>query len=101
MLLFVAFGVLMTGLDGFRNIELVLAPAVGAVAVEAVRRIGPLLLTVTVASVAMWSTYFVVLALTEGVTWTVELWSGSIVLAAASSAALVASHRGPPAPSVA
>ena len=95
LLLFTTFGVLMTGLDGFRTIELVLAPIAGAAVVELTRRALPLLATVTLASLAMWSTYFVVVALTEGVQWTVELWSGSIVLAAASSAALVAANRGP------
>ena len=93
VLLFAAFGVLMSGLEGFRTVELVLAPVAGALAVEALRRTLPLLATVALGSVAMWSTYFLVLELTAGVAWTVELWSGSIVLAAASSAALVATSR--------
>ena len=99
LLLYTAFGVLMTGLEGFRAVELVLAPVAGAVALEALRRTAPLLATMAFASVAMWSTYFVVLARTDGVPWTVELWAGSIVLAAASSAALVATNgRRPPVP---
>ena len=94
VLLFGVFGLLMTGLDGFRTIELVSAPLAGAIAVEALRRRLPLMATVASASAVMWATYFVVLELTDGVEWTVELWAGSIVLAAASSAALVASNRG-------
>jgi hypothetical protein len=90
VLLFTAYGVLMTGLDGFRDVELVLAVVVGSVAVEVLGRSWPLLATVAAASVAMWLTFFAVLELTVGVAWTVELWAGSIVLAAASSAALVA-----------
>ena len=97
VLLFTVFGLLMTGLEGFRAIELALAPVVGGAVVEALRRRSPLLVTLTVASAAMWATYFFVLAVTDGVGWTVELWAGSIVLAAASSAVLVASHRNPPA----
>ena len=92
LLLFTAFGVLMTGLDGFRNLELALSLVVGAVAVEVLHRSLPLIATVAAASVAMWLTFFAVVELTLGVTWTVELWAGSIVLAAASSAALVAAN---------
>ena len=100
-LLFVAFGVLMTGLDGFRNLELVLAPIAGAVVLELVRRSLPLLATVALTSAAMWATYFVVIQVTVGILWTVELWAGSIVLAAASSAALVSVNRSPDVASVA
>ena len=95
VLLFAAFGVLMTGLEGWRMVELVAAPVVGALVVEGLRRSLPLLATLALASIAMWSTYFVVLEATDDVRWTVELWAGSIVLAAASSAALAALHRAP------
>ena len=96
VLLFTAFGVLMTGLDGFREIELVAAPVVGALVLEGLRRSRlPLLATLAFASVAMWSAYFVLIEATAGLVWTVELWAGSIVLAAASSAVLVAMDRAP------
>jgi hypothetical protein len=90
LLLFTAFGVLMTGLDGFRNVELALSLVVGAIVVELLRRTLPLIATAAATSVAMWLAFFAVVELTEGIAWTVELWAGSIVLAAASSAALVA-----------
>ena len=95
LFLHTAFGVLMTGLDGFRNIQLALAPVAGGIVLEVARRSLPLLATVALASVAAWSTYFAVIELTDGVPWTVELWAGSIVLAAAASAALVTLSREP------
>lgn len=68
-------------------------PPPGAVVVEVARRRLPLLATVALTSVALWSTYFAVVEVTVGLLWTVELWSGSIVLAAASSSALVALNQ--------
>ena len=95
VVLFSGVAVLMTGLLGFRNIELVLAPLAGAVAVEVLRRSLPLLATAAISSAILWAAYFLVVEVTEGVQWTVELWAGAIVLAAASSAALVAIARSP------
>ena len=46
-------------------------------------------------SFATWAAYFLVVELSWGVPWTVELWSGAIVLAAASAAALVVLTRRP------
>lgn len=100
LLFFTVFGILMTGLEGFRTIDLVPAPIVGALVLEAARRVLDLVFAVALASAAMWSTYFVVLHLTGGMKWPVELWAGSIVLAAACSAAIVALNRGSTPPSV-
>ena len=95
LLLFLGVAVLMTGLDGYRDVELVAAPIAGAIAVEVLRRRLPVLATLAVASAAFWSVYFLLVEVTVGVRWTVELWSGAIVLAAASSAALAALARSP------
>lgn len=100
VLLYAGVAVLMTGLDGFRTVELALAAVVAAVVLEVVRRRVPLWAALVLTSVACWSTAFAVVELTIGLAWTVELWSGSIVLAAASSAALVAISGGRREPSV-
>ena len=98
LLLFVVVAVAMSGLEGFRLLELV-APAVlaGATAEVLARRrpVAPVMVAAGVAA-AWWASYFLVADATYGVRWTVELWSGTIFLAVASSA-LFAVLLGPPA----
>ena len=93
-LLLVGVGLGMTGLEGFEHVELVVACLVGGVVMDLclARRVSPLVMLVA-GSAAWWSTFFLIAELTYGVEWTVELWAGSIVLAAASSALLATIAR--------
>jgi hypothetical protein len=91
LLLHVAFAVGMTGLEGFRQVELAGAAIVAGLAAEAVARTDRLrsrAAGVAVVSLAWWASYFALADATYGIRWTVELWSGTIVLAVASSALL-------------
>ena len=91
LLLYTAFGVLMTGLDGFVQLELAIAPALAGAALEVfASRRARAMTGVAAGSLVLWCSFFAIVEATSGVAWTVELWSGSIVLATASSA-LVAS----------
>jgi hypothetical protein len=89
VVLWTAVAVGLSGLEGFHGVELVLAPVVGAVAVEVLRRRVPLIAAMAAGSLVLWCTYVAVVAATTGVAWSVELWAGAIVLATASSALLV------------
>jgi dolichyl-phosphate-mannose--protein O-mannosyl transferase len=79
----------MTGLEGFEHVELVVACLAGGLVIDLclARRISPLVM-LAAGSAAWWSCFFLVAELTYGIQWTVELWAGSICLAAASSALL-------------
>ena len=95
-LLFTVFGIGMSGLTGFAEPALVLPFVVGGIAVDSLRRVLPLLPAAVTASAAMWAAFFLAVEVAAGgVPWTVELWSGAIVLAAATSAALVVLTRRP------
>jgi hypothetical protein len=89
LLLFSTFGVAMSGLTGFRQAELAVAFVVGGVALEVLRRTTAAPVAAAGTSTALWATFVAAVALTDELPWTVELWSGGIVLAAASSALLV------------
>ena len=92
VLQFVGAGLLMTGLDGFDALVLVVPAFLGALALEALRRRPgvPLLAVAAGASAVLWASYFAVDAIAFGVAWSVELWAGAIVLAVACSALVTA-----------
>ena len=91
LLQFGAAALLLTGLNGFEAVVLVLPALVGAAALEVLRRRTPSLMAAAAgASFALWVSYFAVDQVAFGVAWTVELWAGAIVLAVASSALVTA-----------
>ena len=84
----VVFG--MSGLDGFHHVGLVLPALLAGVAADAlVSRGSSARLTAPAASFLLWAGYFLVTRISYGLAWTVELWAGSIVLAAATAVLLV------------
>lgn len=94
-LLFGGSGLLLSGLEGFASVELVLAFVLGGlVADAAVRRDATPMVTAAAGSFALWTAFFALADWSYGVVWSPELWSGAIVLATASSA-LLASLRLP------
>ena len=91
LLLHVGVGVGMTGLDGFASVELVGAAVVAGLVAEAVARTEALrsrAAGLAVISLAWWTSFFALADATYGIRWTVELWSGTIVLTVASTALL-------------
>lgn len=85
-LLFGGVALGMTGLDGFVLIELVIPALIAGIAVDVlIARAASARTVVAVGSLVLWSGLFAVAELSYGLVWTVELWSGSIVLAVASS----------------
>ena len=87
-------GLGMTGLEGFDHAELIVASLVGGVVMDlCIARRASTLLTVATGSAVWWSAFFLIAELTYGVVWTVELWAGSICLAAAASALMATLTR--------
>jgi hypothetical protein len=92
---FGAAALLMTGLDGFDAVVLVLPAVVGGVVLDLLRlRTANLLAIAGGASLALWITYFTVVDAAFGIVWAVELWAGAIVLGVASSVLLAALGEG-------
>jgi hypothetical protein len=98
MLQFGGAALLMTGLDGFEAIVLVLPALVGAIALEAIRwRVPSRLPVAGGASLTLWAAYFAVARAAFGLVWSVDLWAGAIVLAVGSSVLMAALGEGQPA----
>ncbi len=88
-LLFGACGLLLSGLEGFDLVELVIAFAIGGLVADvAVARNAKPIVVASAASLTMWLAYFAVADRSYGVAWSPELWAGAVVLATASSALL-------------
>ncbi|MDP1794226.1 MAG: hypothetical protein Q8K63_08835 [Acidimicrobiales bacterium] len=101
-LLFGACGLLLSGLEGFELVELVIAFAFGGLIADivAARNRNPLAVA-AVASWAMWLVFFAIADASYGIEWSPELWAGAVVLATASSALLAALTKPPvPVPSL-
>lgn len=80
----VAFG--MTGLNGFESVELALPALVAGLVVDTLAaRATSVRALAAVGSFVLWAGFFAVAELSYGLVWTVELWSGAIVLAVAAS----------------
>lgn len=95
--LFTACGVLVSGLEGFDNAELIGAFLIGGLVADfAVSRGAKPILTAATASLTMWLAFFALADAAYTVRWSPELWAGAVVLATASSALLSALLR--PAP---
>lgn len=90
-LLFGACGVLLSGLEGFDNFELVGAFVIGGLVADVVlRRAAKPLVVASAASLTMWLSFFALADYAYTVRWSPELWAGAVVLATASSALLSA-----------
>jgi hypothetical protein len=55
-------------------------------------------LVATIGPVALWTSYFLVLQLRDGIAWPAELWTGSIIFAGLSGLALSLLMAPPPGP---
>lgn len=85
-LLFGGVALGMTGLNAFDRVELALPALIAGLVVDAlIGRSTPTRPVVAVGSFVLWAGYFLVAHLSYGLVWTVELWSGSIVLAVATA----------------
>jgi hypothetical protein len=104
VVLFGTVAVLMSGLHGFDGAEFVFAPILGGAAIEVLRRLRggalPAVAVVAGGSFVLWGTSFVLVEVTRGLAWPVDLWGGAIVLATASSALLAAVVSTPSRPSI-
>ncbi len=90
-LLYGAVALGMSGLEGFELVELALPPLVaGAVVDVLIARGWPPSFVVASGSLVLWCGFFAVAELSYGLVWSVEFWSGAIVLACASSLLLAA-----------
>jgi hypothetical protein len=79
-LLFTLVGVAMVSLDGFARWQLVIPAVIAGLAADgAARRLSPRG-TASLVPAVLWGAWFVVVGQIGGVTWTPELWSGTIVL---------------------
>jgi hypothetical protein len=95
-LLFTAVALLTTATQEFAHGELVAAAAAGGLLADwSIARWGrgadPVAghrLVAVVAPLGLWSAYFLVLQLRDGVAWAAELWTGSILFASLSGLAL-------------
>ncbi|HET6747955.1 MAG TPA: hypothetical protein VFL71_01725 [Actinomycetes bacterium] len=95
-LLLTAVAVLTTATQEFAHGELVAAAAAGGLAADwSIARWsggagapGAHRLVATVTPLALWTSYFLVLQLTDGIAWPAELWTGSVVFASLSGLAL-------------
>ncbi len=95
-LLFAGSAVLSSGLEGFREIELVIPFAIaGLVADAATSRDAKPLVIVSASAFVLWGGFFAVADMSYGISWSPELWAGAIVLAT-GAAALLASLTRPP-----
>ena len=90
-LLYGAVATGLAGIEGFELAELVLPAVVaGIVADVLIARAWPPAAVVATVSAVHWVGYFAVADLSYGLQWSVELWSGAIVLASVSSVLLAA-----------
>lgn len=88
-LFFTAAGLLLSGLDGFNIVEVVIAFVIGGLVADiAISRNAPNLVVAIVTPLALWSSFFFVANISYTIDWSPELWAGAIVLATASSALL-------------
>ena len=107
-LLFTAVALLTTATQEFAHGELVAAAAAGGLVADwAIARwnrgddaVAAHRLVAVVTPLGLWSAYFLVLQLRDGIAWPAELWTGSIVFASLSGLAL-SLLMVPPAPGVA
>jgi hypothetical protein len=105
-LLFVTVTAVTTATQEFAHGELVLAALAGGLAADwsiawssrTASRASAYRLVATVTPLAMWSSYFLVLELRDGIAWPAELWTGSIVFASLSGLALSLLMAPPPRP---
>ena len=90
LLLFVVFAVAMTGLEGWRQVELAAAGVAAGLTAELVARSTwrERAAGAAAVSLAWWVAFFALADASYGIRWTVELWSGTIVLTTASAALL-------------
>jgi hypothetical protein len=104
--LFTTVAVLATVTQELAHGELVLAAVAGGLAADwtiawSSRAVGgrrALRLVATVTPVALWTSYFLVVQLTDGIAWPAELWTGSIIFAGLSGLALSLLMEPPPGP---
>jgi hypothetical protein len=104
--LFTTVAVLTTATQELAHGELVLAALAGGLAADwtiawssrTVSRTGAHRLVATITPVALWTSYFLVLQLTDGIAWPAELWTGSIIFAGLSGLALSLLMEPPPGP---
>lgn len=97
-----ALGVLQVGLDGFERWPVAIAAVIGGVAVDGVARWkgwDRTDLAFGAGALAAWPAFFALVAATDGLGWSVELWSGVVVLATLTAAGIgVLGRRPTPAP---
>jgi hypothetical protein len=99
----VLFGVVaaaMTGLDAFDHVQLAVpAVAAGLAADVVVAALGrgtrAVRIAAAVAPLVLWTGWFGVHALTGGVPWAAELWTGTVTFTVVSGAGLSLLVRGP------
>jgi hypothetical protein len=104
--LFTTVAVLATATQELAHGELVLAALAGGLAADwtiawssgAVGSRQAHRLVATVTPVVLWTSYFLVLQLTDGIAWPAELWTGSIIFAGLSGLALSVLMEPPPGP---
>jgi hypothetical protein len=86
----------MAGLEGFAAVELALPALVAGAVVDLLiaRGLKPWAV-VTGGSLVLWCGFFLAADLSYGLAWSVELWTGTIVLACASSVLLAAAMNRP------
>ena len=90
-ILFTAIAVLSAGLDGFDHWPLALAGVIGgAVADLAIASRRGASAVAIGAALTTWLSYFLIAHLTDGLGWSAELWSGTVVLTVVSTLGLVA-----------
>ena len=107
-LLWTTVAVLTSAITEFDFAEQILAAVLGGLAVDALLRrlrVTPhrpqaLWFLGAVAPLPLWSAYFAVTALTGGIGWSVELWTGAIIWAGLLGAALAVLCRPPAIPQV-
>ena len=82
-------GVLMAGLEGYAHGTLAAGPLLGGLVADLLRtRAAPRWAELTVAAVVAWAVWFGIAAATFGLGWELEFWTGSLVFAGLTGAAL-------------
>jgi hypothetical protein len=105
-LLFTTVTALQTATQEFAHGELVLAALAGGLAADwaiawssrTASPTGAHRLVATVTPLALWTSFFLVLELRDGIGWPAELWTGSIIFATLSGLALSLLMAPPPRP---
>jgi len=105
-LLFTTVAAVTTATQEFVHGELVLAALAGGLAADwsiawssrTSGRTGAHRLVATISPLALWTSYFLVLQLRDGIAWPAELWTGSIIFASLSGLALSLLMAPPPGP---